>query len=168
MYFLWACLCYVKADDSRWKIIEPWLLLWVEEKQDYILKITKKSGYLTEQLFSTEAPGTKSNSWIWFFAGKNFIYKGFSMEEIIHHLAVFVSRLWQIHIFGEENTRATAVFLIKYLRTLGFSATNDIFAKMLGILEMHLSRQIIRTCKRVSTKQPSIWRYSWGTCWGYT
>lgn len=51
------------------------------------------------------------------------------MEEIIHHLAVFVSRLWQIHIFGEENTRATAVFLIKYLRTLGFSATNDIFAK---------------------------------------
>lgn len=35
----------------------------------------------------------------------------------------------EIHIFGEENTRATAVFLIKYLRTLGFSATNDIFAK---------------------------------------
>ena len=64
-----------------------------------------------------------------FLQEKNFIYKGFSMEEIIHHLAVFVSRLWQIHIFGEENTRATAVFLIKYLRTLGFSATNDIFAK---------------------------------------
>lgn len=58
-----------------------------------------------------------------------FSYKGLSMDEIIHHLAVFISRLWQIHIFGEENTRATAVFLIKYLRTLGFSATNDIFAK---------------------------------------
>lgn len=51
------------------------------------------------------------------------------MEEIIHHLAVFVSRLWQIHIFGEGNTRTTAVFFIKYLRTLGFSATNDIFAE---------------------------------------
>lgn len=50
------------------------------------------------------------------------------MDEIIHHLAVFVSRLWQIHVFGEGNTRTTAVFLIKYLRTLGFSATNDIFA----------------------------------------
>lgn len=48
---------------------------------------------------------------------------------IIHHLAVFVSRLWQIHIFGEGNTRTTAVFFIKYLRTLGFSATNDIFAE---------------------------------------
>ena len=44
-------------------------------------------------------------------------------------MAVFVSRLWQIHIFGEGNTRTTAVFFIKYLRTLGFDATNDIFAE---------------------------------------
>lgn len=60
---------------------------------------------------------------------RNFSYKGLSMDEIIHHLAVFVSRLWQIHIFGEGNTRTTAVFFIKYLRTLGFSVTNDIFAE---------------------------------------
>ena len=60
---------------------------------------------------------------------KDFSYRGLSMDEIIHHLAVFVSRLWQIHIFGEGNTRTTAVFFIKYLRTLGFSATNDIFAE---------------------------------------
>ena len=58
-----------------------------------------------------------------------FSYKGLSMDEIIHHLAIFISRLWQIHIFGEGNTRTTAVFFIKYLRTLGFSATNDIFAE---------------------------------------
>ena len=51
------------------------------------------------------------------------------MDEIIHHLAVFTSRLWQIHIFGEGNTRTTAVFFIKYLRTLGFSAVNNIFAE---------------------------------------
>ena len=60
---------------------------------------------------------------------KDFSYKGLTMDEIIHHLAVFISRLWQIHIFGEGNTRTTAVFFIKYLRTLGFSATNDIFAE---------------------------------------
>ena len=60
---------------------------------------------------------------------KAFSYKGLSMDEIIHHLAVFISRLWQIHIFGEGNTRTTAVFFIKYLRTLGFSATNDIFSE---------------------------------------
>lgn len=60
---------------------------------------------------------------------KDFSYKGLSMDEVIHHLAVFISRLWQIHIFGEGNTRTTAVFFIKYLRTLGFTATNDIFAE---------------------------------------
>ena len=60
---------------------------------------------------------------------KNFSYKNLSMDEIIRHLAVFVSRLWQIHVFGEGNTRTTAVFFIKYLRTLGFDVTNDIFAE---------------------------------------
>lgn len=60
---------------------------------------------------------------------KKFSYKNLSMEDIIHHLALFVSRLWQIHVFGEGNTRTTAVFFIKYLRTLGFDVTNDIFAQ---------------------------------------
>ena len=60
---------------------------------------------------------------------RGFCYKGLSMDEIIHHLAVFISRLWQIHIFGEGNTRTTAVFFIKYLKALGFSVTNDIFAE---------------------------------------
>lgn len=60
---------------------------------------------------------------------KKFSYKNLTMDEIIHHLAVFVSRLWQIHVFGEGNTRTTAVFFIKYLRSLGFDVTNDIFAE---------------------------------------
>ena len=60
---------------------------------------------------------------------KKFSYRNLSMDEIIHHLALFVSRLWQIHVFGEGNTRTTAVFFIKYLRTLGFDVTNDIFAE---------------------------------------
>ena len=48
---------------------------------------------------------------------KKFSYKNLTMDEIIHHLAVFVSRLWQIHVFGEGNTRTTAVFFIKiYVR----------------------------------------------------
>ncbi len=60
---------------------------------------------------------------------REFSYKGLTMEEIIHHLAVLISRLWQIHIFGEGNTRTTAVFFIKYLITLGFNVTNEIFAE---------------------------------------
>lgn len=60
---------------------------------------------------------------------KNYSYKGLSMDDTIHHLAKFISGLWQIHVFGEGNTRTTAVFFIKYLRTLGFDVTNDIFAE---------------------------------------
>ncbi len=48
---------------------------------------------------------------------------------MIRHLAVFISRLWQIHAFAEGNTRTTAVFFIKYIRTLGFDVSNDIFAE---------------------------------------
>lgn len=62
-------------------------------------------------------------------AERNFSYKDLTMDQIIKHLAIFVSRLWQIHVFAEGNTRTTAVFFIKYLRTLGFDVTNDIFAE---------------------------------------
>lgn len=60
---------------------------------------------------------------------KAFDYSGLSMDEVIRHLSRFISRLWQIHVFGEGNTRTTAVFFIKYLQFLGFNVTNDIFAK---------------------------------------
>ena len=60
---------------------------------------------------------------------KQFKYNGLTMQETIHHLAVFISGLWQIHAFGEGNTRTTAVFFIKYLRQLGFEADNKPFAE---------------------------------------
>ena len=60
---------------------------------------------------------------------KKFSYKGLCMDEIIEHLAIFISNLWQIHPFEEGNTRTVAVFFIKYLRSLGFDVTNDTFAK---------------------------------------
>ena len=60
---------------------------------------------------------------------RKFNYKGLSEQEILEHIAHFISYLWQIHIFGEGNTRTTAVFLIKYLRKLGFkNVNNDLFA----------------------------------------
>jgi fido (protein-threonine AMPylation protein) len=60
---------------------------------------------------------------------KKFDYKGLSKQQIIEHIAHFTAYLWQIHIFGEGNTRTTAVFLIKYLRTLGFEVNNDLFTQ---------------------------------------
>nr|WP_231553828.1 winged helix-turn-helix transcriptional regulator [Capnocytophaga canimorsus] len=61
---------------------------------------------------------------------KIFSYKGLNKQQIVEHIAHFISYLWQIHIFGEGNTRTTAVFLIKYLRKLGFKQiNNDMFAR---------------------------------------
>lgn len=59
---------------------------------------------------------------------KNFSYKGLSMDDIVAHIAQFISDIWQIHPFGEGNTRTTAVFAIKYLRSIGFDVNNDLFA----------------------------------------
>ena len=60
---------------------------------------------------------------------RGFSYVGLSTDETIRHIARFTSNLWQIHAFGEGNTRTTGVFVIKYLRTLGFDVHNDVFAE---------------------------------------
>ena len=60
---------------------------------------------------------------------RGFSYKGIAQDEIIAHIAQFVSSIWQIHAFEEGNTRATAVFTILYLRDIGFKVNNDMFAQ---------------------------------------
>ena len=60
---------------------------------------------------------------------KDFSYKDLSLDESIKHLCKFTSNIWQIHPFCEGNTRTTAVFIIKYLRTFGFNINNDVFAE---------------------------------------
>ena len=60
---------------------------------------------------------------------KAFDFTRLTLEEFVRHLCQFVSGLWQIHAFGEGNTRTTAVFTIQYLRSLGFNVDNDLFAK---------------------------------------
>ena len=58
---------------------------------------------------------------------RQFDYTALNKDQMIEHLAKFVAGLWQIHPFGEGNTRTTAIFTIKYLRSLGFSVNNDMF-----------------------------------------
>ena len=59
---------------------------------------------------------------------KNFSYKNLSFDESIKHLCRFTSNIWQVHPFCEGNTRTTAVFIIKYLRTFGFNINDEVFA----------------------------------------
>ncbi len=64
-----------------------------------------------------------------FATEKQFSYEGLSVEASVKHLAKFASDIWQIHPFSEGNTRATAVFMIKYMKTFGFRVNNDAFEK---------------------------------------
>ena len=59
---------------------------------------------------------------------RSFSYKNISSDELIAHITRFVSGIWQIHAFGEGNTRTMAVFTILYLRDIGFKVENDMFA----------------------------------------
>lgn len=79
---------------------------------------------------------------------RNFSYKNLITDEIVKHITFFVSRLWQIHAFGEGNTRTTAVFTIKYLRSLGFNVNNDIFAENSWYFRNALVRASYTTCRK--------------------
>ena len=59
---------------------------------------------------------------------KKFSYANVSMDEVIRHFSRFIAGIWQIHPFGEGNTRTVSVFAMKYLRTLGFDVNNEVFA----------------------------------------
>ncbi len=96
--------------------------------RDY--NITKKEWVLNgETVLYGSAESLKATLEYDFEQEKKFTYKGLSQQEVIEHLAQFFSYLWQIHIFGEGNTRTKAIFLIKYLRTFGYIVNNDLFAK---------------------------------------
>ena len=58
---------------------------------------------------------------------KDFDYSKLNNDELIKHIAKFTSSIWQVHPFGEGNTRTTAVFIEKYLNNMGFNINNDMF-----------------------------------------
>ncbi len=97
--------------------------------RDY--NITKQEWVLNgETVLYASAESLKATLEYDFEQEKKFSYKGLNPQETIEHVAHFISYLWQIHIFGEGNTRTTAIFLIKYLRKLGFKeVNNDLFAE---------------------------------------
>ena len=62
-----------------------------------------------------------------FIDEREFDYGGKSPRKIIPHFARFIAQIWQVHPFGEGNTRTTAVFAVKYLASLGYKVANNMF-----------------------------------------
>ncbi len=90
----------------------------------------KRMGVERRNCFIRQRSKFESYFRVRFRTRKKFSYKGLTRQEIVEHIAHFISYLWQIHVFGEGNTRTTALFLIRYLRKLGFKeVNNDLFAE---------------------------------------
>ena len=60
---------------------------------------------------------------------KNVDYSSLNAAQAVKQICKFISGIWQIHPFCEGNTRTTAVFAIKYLRSFGFKVDNEAFAQ---------------------------------------
>lgn len=58
---------------------------------------------------------------------KNKNYKEMNIVDTINSITDFSSNIWQIHPFREDNTRITALFIQKYLISLGFDINNNLF-----------------------------------------
>lgn len=58
---------------------------------------------------------------------KNKNYKDMSIVDVINNITDFSSRIWQVHPFREGNTRTTALFIEKYLISLGYDVDNTLF-----------------------------------------
>ena len=92
--------------------------------------ITKKQWILDGDTISYGSAGSLSELLNYDFGEeKKFDYSTVSSVEALRHIVRFISGIWQIHAFGEGNTRTTAVFLIKYLRSFGFIVNNESFEK---------------------------------------
>ena len=85
---------------------------------------------------------------------RQFDYTTLNKDQMIEHLVKFVAELWQIHPFGEGNTRTTAVFTIKYLRLLGFSVNNDMFERHSWYFRNALIRANYRNVQKGINAEP--------------
>lgn len=88
-----------------------------------------------------------------------FDYCGLSAGEIVRHISRFTANLWQIHAFCEGNTRTTAVFVILYLRSLGFSVNNDIFAHNSWYFRNAMVRYVYKNNKGVMPEPKYLERF---------
>ena len=117
---------------AEWKEIHKRLFKGVfDHAGDYrTYNITKSEWVLNEEtVLYASAESIKATLDYDFGQEKEFSYNGISAADAVKHIAKFTSGIWQIHPFCEGNTRSTAVFIIKYLKTFGFHVNNEVFAE---------------------------------------
>lgn len=87
---------------------------------------------------------------------RQFDYSVLDKDQMIEHIAQFVSGLWQIHPFCEGNTRTTAIFTIKYLRSQGFKINNELFERHSWYFRNSLVRANYRNISKGVSYEPKF------------
>jgi fido (protein-threonine AMPylation protein) len=91
---------------------------------------------------------------------KKIKYAAMSQDEIIKHISEFTSSIWQVHAFREGNTRTTAVFIEKYLISLGFEVNNIPFKENSKYFRNALVRSNYADySKRIDTDYTFLYRF---------
>jgi fido (protein-threonine AMPylation protein) len=69
-------------------------------------------------------------------------YRNKTPEQIISQIALFNSRIWEDHPFLDGNTRTTEVFIVKYLRSLGYDIDNELYKSN----SLYFRNALVRSC----------------------
>jgi len=94
------------------------------------VNITKKELILNGDTVQYQDYGLLEESLQYDFNEENSIdYLKLDEAAKIKRIATFTSRIWQVHPFREGNTRTTAIFIEKYLQSLGVNVDNELFEK---------------------------------------
>lgn len=92
------------------------------------VNLTKKEAVLNGKTVQYQDYGMIEDSLEYDFNEERTIdYLSLSPEQKVQRLATFTSRIWQVHPFYEGNTRTAAVFIEKYLLSLGYQVDNEVF-----------------------------------------
>lgn len=92
------------------------------------VNLTKREPVLGGETVQYQDYGMLESSLEYDFAEETKVdYLKLSEEGRVQRFATFTSRIWQVHPFYEGNTRTTAVFIEKYLRSLGYEIDNEVF-----------------------------------------
>ena len=73
---------------------------------------------------------------------KNKDYSKMTNDEVAKSIATFTKDIWQVHPFNDGNTRTTEIYVIKYLKSMGYNVDNEEFKNNAA----YLRNALVKAC----------------------
>ena len=69
-------------------------------------------------------------------------YSKMTNDEVAKSIATFTKDIWQVHPFNDGNTRTTEIYIIKYLKSMGYNVDNEDFKNNAA----YLRNALVKAC----------------------